>query len=207
MKEVKNFIVKNMIWINSIVAVAGLVYLCIGEKIAPGQRAILLWFFAIMLHEWEEFRIPGGFTEMVQKNVGFDAGDATQAHFYVLVLVLFFAVVGMAFPSVGCLVFGPLFIGVLELFAHCMCSILFHIKGFYNPGMLTTLITCPVSVYGIVLITRAGELSPLMVVIGIIYAAILFVRVQLFVINSQKMTYREYAANAKKVMSARIKGK
>lgn len=74
---VKSLWAKSNIYLLTLVGISVAVYMALTwDTMLMGQRALGFFAVAIVLHEWEEMRFPGGFYELMTKKFGI--GDYTQ---------------------------------------------------------------------------------------------------------------------------------
>lgn len=103
------------------------------------QKILLIYMFLFTLHEWEENRFPGGFTNIMEGMIGKKfSDDAKQmSHIPVLVLLLLIHIIPYIFDSIVWLTLIPVCLGIFEGFVHTMGVKLSKAKKFYTPGMIT----------------------------------------------------------------------
>ena len=66
----KDFFLKHSLALVTTLGACVVIYTIINWSTMPvTQQMVGLLFFAITLHEWEELKFPGGFTEMVMSNI------------------------------------------------------------------------------------------------------------------------------------------
>jgi hypothetical protein len=110
------------------------------------QRLLLLNFIVVLLHQLEEYRLPGGFPAVanlvllqsptpdrypVNQNAAMVANLFFAYGFYLLPAV---------YPDVIWLGLGPVLIGaVVQLVGHAIV-INWRLRSFYNPGLVTTIL-------------------------------------------------------------------
>ncbi|GAA4173118.1 HXXEE domain-containing protein [Gryllotalpicola koreensis] len=148
-----NFLGKYALYILTGLGVIVAVWLIVGWTTMPLMwHTSALMFIAIVLHLWEEQRLPGGFTHMISEKIGF---TQVNPHFGDLVLMMLVILVGLGplfFPAVIFLQLAPLILGMAEALAHTVTILLFKMKRPYTPGMATAVfVMLPISITGIVL--------------------------------------------------------
>ena len=128
----KNFFVKNTLYIMAALGIGVAVYLAVNwATMLVLQRMVCLLFIALMLHEWEEFKFPGGFAEMMTSNLNFSLDiDINVAKLLVAGVIFFISFVPLFFPQVAWLAMAPMLLGVLENFGHFGMSKLFKLDQF-----------------------------------------------------------------------------
>lgn len=192
----KKFICSNAIWLTSLLAMIGLVAALACDSLSTTQSCVLLWFFFITLHGWEEYRIPGGFTQMMFDNLGVNIADPNSGHLVVQALTLFWTAMVIVFPSAPALALAPLLVGILELLSHLWAIWAFKRGRIYNPGLFTAIVLFPVSVYGIVCIS--SQLAVPSVIIGVLYLVLSFAAGVVIVLRVNGITVGDWLKTAQK---------
>lgn len=113
------------------------------------QKVLVVYAFLFTLHEWEENRYPGGFTNIMEKMIGKSFSEDAKELSHIPVMILLFAIhwIPFIFHNVIILVLIPVFLGVFEGFVHTMGVKLSKAEKFYTPGMVTAYITLAFSVF------------------------------------------------------------
>lgn len=103
------------------------------------QKMLVVYMFLFTLHEWEENRFPGGFTDIMEGLIGKKFSDDAKemSHIPVLILLLAIHIIPYIFDTVIILVLIPVFLGIFEGFVHTMGVKISKAEKFYTPGMIT----------------------------------------------------------------------
>ena len=103
------------------------------------QRIMVVYMLLYTLHEWEENRYPGGFSNIMEGIIGktFSEEAKELSHIPVFVLLVAILFLPCIFDSVIVLALIPVFLGLFEGFVHTMGVKLSNAEKFYTPGMVT----------------------------------------------------------------------
>lgn len=151
----KDFLVKQNIWILTAAAIGVAVYiLACWPHVPLEQKLAGAFIVGITLHEWEETRFPGGFYNLMGKKFGlmdaegFNAHGLGRAHGSVCIAIFFFAFVPFFLWRIEWLLAVPCFLGIFEAFIHVVGIKLHHMPHPYTPGMVTA-VACmlPISIW------------------------------------------------------------
>ena len=182
----KQFILKNNFWIMETLGLAVLlVLLFCWNSLVPTQRISGMFFVAIVLHVIEEMKLPGGFVDMVVKFTGMPVVNMDVPKFYLSLLIIYMALVPMFFPRVAFMGAAPLFLGVIEIFAHLLAAAKMNESHkFYSPGMVTSLLIGTLTIIS------------LLALAAFLYLVIPLFGLQRYIIHSIGMDYRVFIGNA-----------
>lgn len=199
--NIKNFIIKYYLETLTLIMFA-MVTVCavfVTELSIP-QTAILSYMFLYTIHEWEEVRLPGGFSELMLKFTGINCDKSREAlsHVPVMILLLLITFVPFIFDSLIILTLIPLCLALFEGFVHIM-GIFVHKTGKpYTPGMISALCMAAVSVYWITIFNSNGLTVGRNYLIGAICTFVCFAIMQRSVITIMGITYKDMIGNVKK---------
>jgi hypothetical protein len=198
----KNFFLKHSLALITTLGIGVALYTILNWYVMPvTQRMVGLFFFAVTLHEWEELKFPGGFTEMVMKNIKLPAMDMGIPKILLVILTLYLGFVPMLFPQVAWMAAAPLILGVIEVFAHLMATRMNQEKKFYSPGMITSLvIMLPVTVYGFYFLVNNNLMSLQYWLFAFLYLVVPLVAIQRFVVRMSGMKYIDFLKNARSAL-------
>jgi len=158
-----------------------------GPEMEPTRRLMILFFMALVLHEFEEYVLPGGFpialnmgmfgeTELPDRYPG-NTLSCIIVNIYVAYPLYIAGIIFHDFYSLGLFIayFGMAQIGIHGI----MLNKKLHLK--YNPGMATVfLVLVPLGIYYICYVSRHfdvtlwGWLLPLILLFPVCFLTILF---------------------------------
>ncbi|HBX69707.1 MAG TPA: hypothetical protein DEH25_10115 [Chloroflexi bacterium] len=201
----KNFFVRNSLYLLTALAAAVAFFLIWNWSALPVlQRMVGLLFIALTLHEWEEFRLPGGFAEMITSNLNFSLIELDSAKLLVAAAVSVIAFVPLFFPQVVWLAMAPVLLGIFENVAHFGAIKLFKRERFYTPGMATAFfLMLPISVYSLVYVVQNNLMQPIQWLFSFLFMAIVFVAGQATVITLNGMNYFNFIKTARTAILAK----
>ncbi len=185
-----NFLRRHWYNIGLYIAIIAAIYLALAwSGIQILQRLLILNFIAMLIHQYEEYALPGGepaiINMVVQPSDIPDRYPLNQNSAMVTNLLYSygFCLIPIFFPNVIWLGLAPMLAAVSQLVVHGILNNL-KLKSFYNPGLgAVVFIHMPVTVYYIVYIQSNGLAN-----IWIWIAAIVYL-VFYMVICLAKLTY------------------
>ena len=168
------------------------------------QRVMLGYMFLFTLHEWEETRFPGGFSDLMIKFFGVKTTpeQLSAAHIPVAVLLLVITFVPF-FTQIKAAALVPVYLGLFETFIHVVGIKLHKMKKPYTPGLVTALMLGAASVCVIVTFSKNHLLSSSEYVWGIPLTMACFATMQRTVIAIYGLGYKDLLANVKKKLAGR----
>lgn len=169
------------------------------EKSIP-QLAILSYMFLFTIHEWEEIRLPGGFSDLMFKFIGIkpSADKEVSAHIPVVVLLLAITFIPFFLDSVIVLTLIPLCLALFEGFVHIVGIFLHKTGKPYTPGMFSALCLAGISLYWITVFNTNGLTVGTDYLIGAILTFVCFAVMQRTVIAIMGFGYKDLLAVVKK---------
>lgn len=149
--------------------------------------------FLFTLHEWEENRFPGGFTNIMEKMVGkkFSEEAKELSHIPVIILLLLIHGIPYVLDSIIFLVLIPVFLGIFEGFVHTMGVKLSKAKKFYTPGMLTAYMMLIVSIFTLYYLSLNTMIAAKDCVLGLVFMFVSFAIMQNRVLAINGITYKD----------------
>lgn len=162
-------------------------------------RKILLGFMLLFTaHEWEENRLPGGFSKLMQKFSGkqFEKEREELSHIPVLVLLLVITFIPFVFDTVNIVVLIPIFLGVFECMLHIIGIFLHKTKKPYTPGLVTAVMLLALSMYGIYRLSAVALWTDYL--FGAVCMIVSFAVMQRTVLMINGITYQDMISAAKK---------
>ena len=119
------------------------------------QKFLMAYAFLFTLHEWEENRYPGGFSNIMEGMIGKKFSDDAKelSHIPVIILLLMIHCIPYIFDSIIFLTIIPVFLGIFEGFVHTLGVKLSKSKKFYTPGMFTAYMMLIVSIFAVYYLT------------------------------------------------------
>jgi hypothetical protein len=157
----------------AIITVIYLVFAWSGIQIL--QRLLILNFIAMLIHQYEEYALPGG--EPAIMNMVVQPSDIpnryplnqNSAMVTNLLYTYGFCLVPIFFPDVIWLGLAPMLAAVTQLFVHGILNNL-KLKSIYNPGLgAVVFIHMPVTIYYIIYIQSNGLANIWIWVASIVY--------------------------------------
>lgn len=146
-----------------------------GDQIDPLRTILIFSFMALLVHQFEELAIPGGFPALFNI-VMFNEKDAPERYplnantnLIINVYIAYtFYISAIIFPNIMWLAIAQIFFGMAQIISH---AIVFNVrlKTFYNPGLgAVVFLHWPIGVYFIWYVTSNGLATPIDFVIGAI---------------------------------------
>ena len=144
------------------------------------QLLLCINLIALFLHQFEEYRFPGYFPEMLN-SVMFSSTQPDRFPLNSNSALIVNLTTGWLFYSLAAIFAeNAIWLGIATMMVSSGNFIghtfIFNIKGrtLYNPGMLTSVILfLPISVYFFYLVIRSGSATPLVWIAGIILGIVL----------------------------------
>lgn len=157
------------------------------------QKILIAYVFLFTLHEWEENRFPGGFTNIMEKMVGkkFSEEAKELSHIPVIILLLLIHGIPYVLDSIIFLVLIPVFLGIFEGFVHTMGVKLSKAKKFYTPGMLTAYMLLIVSIFTLYYLSLNTMIAAKDCVLGLVFMFVSFAIMQNRVLAVNGITYKD----------------
>ena len=157
------------------------------------QKIIIAYVFLFTLHEWEENRYPGGFSNIMEGMIGkkFSEDAKEFSHIPVIILLLLIHSIPYIFDSIIFLTLIPVFLGIFEGFVHTMGVKLSKAKKFYTPGMITAYMMLIVSVFNIYYLASNNMITRKDCVLGFVCMFVSFAIMQNRVLAINGITYKD----------------
>lgn len=156
------------------------------------QKMLVVYMFLYTLHEWEENRYPGGFSDLMEGMLGktFAEDAKKMSHIPVAILLLAIHIIPFALDTVMPLVLIPVFLGLFEGFVHTMGVKLSGAERFYTPGMVTAYCLAAFSVFCIVCFVIQDMAGPKDYLLGFfcMFASFALMQNRVLAINGVKYT-------------------
>lgn len=166
------------------------------------QRVMLGYMFLFTLHEWEENRLPGGFSKLMAKFFGVrltqDKENASHIPVGVLLIVITFV---PFFTQSGLIALIPVYLGIYEAIVHIAGIKLHKMKKPYTPGMVTALLLLAASVFSLVIFSTQQIVHGAEFAWGVLLMFLSFFIMQRTVIAIFGLGYKDLAAIIKKKIS------
>jgi hypothetical protein len=198
------FILRNNLYLMTALAVLVAAFIIWHwESIPVLQRMVGLFFVALVMHLWEEQRIPGGFVELITEHLHFTA-DRHFGEIITIAYVLVIAFVPLFFPHVAFLAMATMMLGIMEAVMHIAMIRMFKLPYFYSPGLATAvLLLLPISIYTFTYAIRNDLMQPLSWLLAFLYMLLGLVVAQQMVIGMRGMKYTDFL----KSVQAALKGR
>lgn len=172
--EVVNLVRRHWYEIGLVPAVAALVWALVGE-LTTVQLILLLNFVVILLHQFEEYRWPGGeawiLNEVFQPRGGpVDRYPLNQNNAaFINILAWPFYLVAVFFPDAVWLGLAPVLFGFGQFVIHGVITNV-RLKTVYNPGLAAVVIGhIPLGIWYLVEVYGAGVISGWDWLFGVLY--------------------------------------
>jgi hypothetical protein len=190
----RQFVIRNSLYLLTALGICVAIYVAMNWSAMPVlQRTGGLFFVAIIMHVWEEFRFPGGFAEMITSRLNFVLADMNSAKSIVVAYVLYLAFAPLFFPNIAWLAMPAMLLGILEAIAHLAMIKMFRLKRFYSPGLATAaVVLLPISIYGLSFAVQNHLIRPSEWVWSFLYMAVGFVIAQATVVRMSGLKYFEF---------------
>jgi Protein of unknown function with HXXEE motif len=190
-RPVLRFVANNSLYLMSALALGVALYLAVQwSTISDTQHISCLMFIALIAHEWEEERYPGGFIEIMATTFGIRSAVPKSALLGVDAYILIVVFVPIFFPTVGWLFMAPMYLGLFEAFIHTVGIKLTRRPRPYTPGMATALLLLlPISIVGIVHAVSIHLLAAWEWPVALIYMVAGFAVMQATLLHSVGLTY------------------
>ena len=162
------------------------------------QKYLLGYMFLYTLHEWEESRLPGGFSKLMAKFFGLELTKEKEklAHIPVAVLLIVITIVPF-FVQNPVIVLVPVYLGIFEAVVHVVGIKLHKMSKPYTPGMVTALALLALSICALVSFAKHDLVSGKDYVIGVLCMFVCFASMQRTVIAIFGLGYKDIIAKAK----------
>lgn len=170
-----------------------------GSKISPIQLILIYSFMALLIHQFEEYGLPGGFPALF--NIIMNGETKTPDRFpqnsnlamvVNVVLAYPFYIFAILFPNVIWLGLATMFFGLSQIIFHGIV-INKSIKSFYNPGLAACIfLHGPIGIYYIWYVAThglAGTWNYVGGLIGMILAAVVIVVLPVRTFSSRNAKY------------------
>ena len=151
-----------------------------GDLIDPLQRILTLSFMALLIHQFEEYGVPGGFPAIMnmvwqeEKEVPDRFPLNRRTAFIVNIIVAYpMYILAIIFPALIWYGIATMLFGIAQFLIHGIW-INIKMKSFYNPGQgAVILLHIPVGIYYFWYITVNGLVQPWDWIVGLICLPIL----------------------------------
>ncbi len=170
-----------------------------GREWSRIQWIMMAYMFLFTLHEWEETRFPGGFTDLMVKFFGEKTTEDKLATAHIPVAVLLIVITFVPFFSqLPVLVLVPVYLGVFEMFIHVAGIKIHKMDKPYTPGMATAIILGITSVFVLITFSKEQLLSTGGYLLGVPLTLLCFAAMQRTVLAIYGLSYGFVLENVKK---------
>lgn len=166
------------------------VCLCIWGIINRGnlsalQLATVGFGIFIMLHEWEEMHLPGGFMEMMGDIIGWDMSGIRPGaqHTSQSLLIALIVILPILCPNTHWLFCGTMIFDIVEGIVHVAGIKMAKTSKPYTPGMITGIFMFIYCIAAIVMVYKAESIATISWVLGFLYFLIWFIVMEQLVIT------------------------
>lgn len=165
------------------------------------QLAVVGFGIFIVMHEWEEMHLPGGFMEMMGDIIGWDmrgirpgAQHTSQSMFIALILIL-----PLIFPDSHWLFCGTMIFGIVEGIVHVAGIKLANTAKPYTPGMISGIIMFIYCFAVTAAVYKTESIAVNSWILGLAYFVVWFIAMMQLVISFCRFDRKEFM---KAMMSA-----
>ena len=162
------------------------------------QRVMLGYMFLFTLHEWEENRIPGGFSALMAGFFGIWITEDQEAAAHIPVGLLLILITFIPFfTQSGLIALIPVYLGIFEAIVHVAGIKLHRMDKPYTPGMITALCLCAASVCVLIVFSRRQIVRGAEFAWGVLLMFLCFFAMQRSVIAIFRLSYKDLVKTAK----------
>lgn len=168
------------------------------------RRFLLGFMWLFVLHEWEEGKYPGGFTELMAANVlktDVSKETADLSRIPTMALILGFTILPFLFDAVWVLVLLPVYLGIFEGIVHMAGIRIFRLRKPYTPGMATALAEFTLALACLAYLATSCQVAWWEYVLAAVVYAACFAFMQSRITKLVGMRYRDFP----KLARARLK--
>ena len=135
----RKFIEYYALEIYTVISMAVLTAAGLAGGMSMIQKAMLVYIFLFVLHEWEEMKYPGGFADYIAKMLGIEINEEIKraSRIPTSILLLTFTLVPFFLRDYPLALLPIAFLGLFEGFVHIFAIRLFRCPKFYSPGLVT----------------------------------------------------------------------
>lgn len=197
---------KYSFWLTSLLGGIALSVLVIGwNQIDMLHKLPIMYIVALVLHETEELKLPGGFIEMVTDMTGLQLKNLGMAKFGLLMFTLYATVLPAFLAGWVWPVMSTLFIGIVEIIMH-LAAARINMERFYSPGLITAvLVQFPVAVYGYYYLYSNGLVKGIYWLWAILLLIVPLLLIQRAIVVSSGLSYKEFVNDARKALFSKRK--
>lgn len=202
----ETFMRKYSFWLTSLLGGIALSVLVIGwNQIDMLHKLPIMYIVALVLHETEELKLPGGFIEMVTDMTGLQLKNLGMAKFGLLMFTLYATVLPAFLAGWVWPVMSTLFIGIVEIIMH-LAAARINMERFYSPGLITAvLVQFPVAVYGYYYLYSNGLVKGIYWLWAILLLIVPLLLIQRAIVVSSGLSYKEFVNDARKALFSKRK--
>ncbi len=166
--------------IYTVISMLALVIAGIVGDLSVIQKFVLVYIFLFVLHEWEEMKYPGGFSDSVAKIIGIDLDEKMkrQSRIPTGVFLLTLTLTPLVFHQYPITVLPLAFLGLFEGIVHIFAIRLFKCPKFYSPGFVTAEIQAIVTIVLFSYLIKHNILSGVEYLIGALAMVVCFMVMQ-----------------------------
>lgn len=166
--------------IYTVISMLSLVIAGIVGDLSIIQKFVLVYIFLFVLHEWEEMKYPGGFSDSIAKIIGIDVDEKMKrkSRIPTSILLLTFTLTPLIFHQYPITVLPLAFLGLFEGLVHIFAIRLFKCLKFYSPGFVTAEIQAIVTIILFSYLIKHNILSGVDYLIGALVMVVCFVVMQ-----------------------------
>lgn len=191
----KSFVLQRHLEIYTLIGLVVVIWLILSwAEISQLQHLTGLLFIATVAHEWEEQRLPGGFTEMMARKIGYENDVPQVAHLPVYLGLMLVAFMPLVFPDVLWLSLASAYLGIYEAFIHAVGIRIHRTKRPYTPGLLTGWVCMlPLAILVIINVATTSNATVDDWVLGLVYMGVCFAAMQLCTLKAIGLTPKSAA--------------
>lgn len=196
----KNWIIKYSLEIfSAAVLLFVLAAMLFFPEISYVRKLVLGFAILAVLHEFEEKRTPGGFSELMAKKFGIDESRANfdLAGFFVICYWVVLLVPAFVFDGIEIFLVMSIALGFFEAFVHTAGIWIHKMKKPYTPGLVSAWLMAALSVYSIIHLNANTDVSGIDYLIGTIMMIVSFAILSRGTMYASGITFKDARNNIK----------
>lgn len=177
------------------------------ENLSALQLAAVGFGIFIMLHEWEEMHLPGGFMEMMGDIIGWDMSGIRPGaqHTSQSLLIALIVILPILCPNTHWLFCGTMIFGIVEGIVHVAGIKMAKTSKPYTPGMITGIFMFIYCIAAIVMVYKTESISTISWVLGFLYFLIWFIVMEQLVITFCQFNRKDFMKSMMGMAKGRLK--
>ncbi|MBT8342105.1 MAG: HXXEE domain-containing protein [Desulfatitalea sp.] len=201
-----NILVKRSMHLLAALGVIVAAYTAINWADLPVlQRLACLIFITLAMHGLEEYLFPGGFMQLVMRNMNVAFTNAEASKFAVVYAIVYLSFVPLFFTHVAWMVMAPMLLGIVEFIMHLFMIKLFKVGRPYTPGLASATCMLPISIYAIVHVVQNNLMQPVQWLFTLLFMATCLWSASIILAKVNGMKYFDLIKTYRAGMLAKLK--